>query len=271
MILDFHTHCFPDALAPRALATLSATAEIQTHSDGTVSGTLRKMDEAGIDRAVVLNIATNDRQTTNVNRFALETNRNPRLYALGSVHPESSESTIRTVLSDLAAAGIPGIKIHPDYMHTPIDDPRFSPIFECCIEQNLFVVTHAGFDYVSPTFMHASPERIARVLERFPRLRLVAAHVGGACCWDDVERFLIGRPVWLDTSLASLFALEPAQMRRMLLAHDSDRLLFASDLPWSDPADSLRYLLSLHLPEDLTEKILSANGLRLLGVANTAV
>lgn len=265
MILDFHTHCFPDALAPRALAQLSAAANIQTHSDGTVSGTLQEMDEAGIDRAVVLNIATNDRQTANVNRFAVETNRNPRLYALGSVHPESSEATIDAVLSNLAAAGIPGIKIHPDYMHTPIDDPRFSPIFERCIELDLFVVTHAGFDYISPAFMHASPERIARVLDQHPRLRLVAAHVGGACCWDAVEQFLVGRPICLDTSLASLFALDPTQMKRMLLTHDSDRILFASDLPWSNPVDSLQYLLSLHLPDALTEKILCTNGLQLLG------
>ena len=267
MIIDFHTHCFPDALAPRALAKLSAIAGMTTYSDGTVSGTLRKLDEAGIDRAVVLNIATNDHQTANVNRFAVETNRNPRLYALGSVNPESSEAAIDETLTRIAAAGLPGVKIHPDYMHTTIDDPRFAPIFTRCIELDLFVVTHAGWDCLSPDLIHASPERIARVLDTYPKLKLVAAHLGGARRWDDVERLLIGRNVWLDTSLASLFALDPSQMKRMLLAHDSDKLLFASDLPWSDPADALRYLLALNLPVALTEKILSQNALRLLAPA----
>lgn len=267
MIIDFHTHCFPDALAPRALAKLSAIAGMRTYSDGTVSGTIRRLDEAGIDRAVVLNIATNDHQTANVNRFAVETNRNPRLTALGSVNPESSVTVIDETLTGIAADGLPGIKIHPDYMHTAIDDPRFAPIFTRCMELDLFVVTHAGWDCLSPDFIHASPERIARVLDAYPKLKLVAAHLGGARRWDDVERLLIGRNVWLDTSLTSLFALDPAQMKRMLLAHDSDKLLFASDLPWSDPADALRYLLALNLPDALTEKILSQNALRLLAPA----
>ena len=108
MIIDFHTHCFPDALAPRALEKISAIANMRTYSDGTVSGTIRKLDEAGIDRAVVLNIATNDHQTANVNRFAVETNRNPRLTALGSVNPESSETVIDETLTGIAAAGLPG-------------------------------------------------------------------------------------------------------------------------------------------------------------------
>lgn len=267
MIIDFHTHCFPDALAEKALGKLSAIGKLPTHSDGTVAGTLAKMDACGIDRAVVLNIATNDRQTANVNRFAVETNRNPRLVALGSVNPTSSEAVIDAELTNLAEAGIPGIKIHPDYMGVTIDDARFAPILARCAELGLFVVTHAGWDFISPDKIHASPERIARVLRAHPRLKLVAAHFGGARQWDEVERLLVGGPVWFDTSLTSLFALDPAQLARMISRHDSDRILFGSDLPWCDPSEALRYIEALRLPSALLEKILGQNALALLNGA----
>ena len=267
MIIDFHTHCFPDALAEKALGKLSAIGNLPTHSDGTAAGTLAKMDACGIDRAVVLNIATNDRQTANVNRFAIETNQNPRLYSLGSVNPTSSEASLDAELTRLAEAGVAGIKIHPDYMGVAIDDARFAPIFARCSELGLFVVTHAGWDFISPDKIHASPERIDRVLRAFPRLKLVAAHFGGNRQWNEVERLLIGRPVWLDTSLTSLFGLDPAQFTRMLRRHDSSRILFGSDLPWCDPSEALRYLDSLRLPSELLEKILCQNALDLLGKA----
>ncbi|MBR7136950.1 MAG: amidohydrolase family protein [Clostridia bacterium] len=265
MIIDFHTHCFPDALAERALGKLSAIGGIPTYTNGTVADTVRALDDAGIDRAVICNIATNDRQTTNVNNFAIATHAHPRLYALGSVNPTSSEDFIDTELTRLHAAGIKGIKIHPDYMGVEIDDARFDPIFARAAELGLFVITHAGWDFISPDKIHATPTAIARVLEKHPRLNLVAAHFGGNRQWDDVEELLIGRRVWLDLSLTEMFSLDPAQYRRMILAHSSDHLLFGSDLPWCDPAKALGYLSNLDLPSDLMEKICEKNALALVG------
>ena len=105
------------------------------------------------------------------------------------------------------------------------------------------------------------------MLRAFPRLKLVAAHFGGNRQWDEVERLLIGQPVWLDTSLTSLFALDPAQFTRMIRRHDGGRILFGSDLPWCDPSEALRYIEALRLPSELLEKILAQNALALLGEA----
>ena len=75
MLIDFHTHAFPDHLAPRALASLAKDIARPPLTDGTVSGLLSAMDSWGVDRAVVCNIATNPKQTANVNAFAAETAR----------------------------------------------------------------------------------------------------------------------------------------------------------------------------------------------------
>ena len=80
-----------------------------------------------------------------------------------------------------------------------------------------------------------------------------------------MERLLIGRPVWLDTSLTSLFHMDSAQLVRMINRHDGDRILFGSDLPWCDPSEALRYVEALNLPSPLMDKILAENALARLG------
>ena len=146
MLIDFHTHAFPDRLAERALASLTADIAAPPLTDGTVSGLLSAMDEWGVDRAVICNIAARPSQTENVNAFAVETARaHPdRLSPLGSVHPYSPDP--ESVLQRIRDAGLRGIKIHPDYMGVTVDDPAFDRIFDLCADLGLFILTHAGFD-----------------------------------------------------------------------------------------------------------------------------
>ena len=96
-IIDFHTHVFPDALAPRAIAQLTINAAASGYwplTDGTVAGLLDSMDREGIHRSVVCNIATNPRQMRKVNDFGISLLEEPRLIPLGSVHPHAEEGEI---------------------------------------------------------------------------------------------------------------------------------------------------------------------------------
>ncbi len=262
MIIDFHTHAFPDEVAKKAIPKLAAASGLECQSDGTVSGLISRMDEAGIDRAVVLNIATNPKQQTNVNNFAIEINKNERLYSLASLNPLCDN--IKEEAKRLREAGIRGIKIHPDYMGPTIDDDSYAPIFSACIDNDLFVVTHSGWDFISPDFIHCSPERIAKVLNKFPDLRLVAAHMGANKQWDEVESNLIGKNIWLDTSLVPLSGLSGEQFLRMLKNHDPDKILFGSDFPWCSMTKELEYIESLGISTEIRAKIYSENALRLL-------
>ncbi|MBQ2766459.1 MAG: amidohydrolase family protein [Clostridia bacterium] len=265
MIIDFHTHCFPDALAPRAMASLAATSApwgLVPLTDGTVAGTEAYLRTAGVDRAVVCNIATNARQQSKVNDFAIALNQSSRmLTALGSVHPESD--CITAELDRLQAAGIRGIKIHPDYVGIEVDDPRFSPIFAGCAERGMFVITHAGFDPISPKHIHASPSMLRRVLDRHPSLTLIAAHVGGMHECEEVLEHLVGTKIFIDTSMAQIMGSDPAEaplVKQILTEHDPGRILFGSDLPWTNPREALAFTHSLNLPE----RIYADNALSLL-------
>lgn len=270
-IIDFHTHAFPDALAPRAVAQLAENAAESGYTpltDGTVAGLIASMDRSGISRSVVCNIATNPRQMKKVNDFAISCQANPRLIPLGSVNPDAAADEIEAELNRLQSAGIPGIKIHPDYMRTEIVSPRFTPILEACEEKNLLVITHAGFDPVAPDQMHCTPDMVLEILRRHPGLKLIAAHTGGFDCEVDVLEKLCGAPVWLDTSLSAVRQGKSpawgALCGDILRRHDPERLLFATDTPWSDPTAEVGFVRTAGLSEKTVERILHGNAETLL-------
>lgn len=264
MLIDFHTHCFPNHLAPRAMASLavtSAAAGFTARTDGTAADIEAHLRRVGVDRAVVCNIATNPRQQQKVNDFAISLTQNSMLIPLGSVHPDSD--CIEAELDRLAAAGIRGIKIHPDYMGVHVDDSRFTPIFDGCAARRLFVVTHAGLDPLSPEHIHATPAMLRRVIDRHPTLTLIAAHVGGMRQCREVLEQLVGTSIYLDTAMAEIMAADPSHtddVAQILREHDPARILFGSDLPWASPAETIAYTRSLGLPE----RIYAENALALL-------
>lgn len=268
MILDFHTHCFPDTLAPKAIAALTATSAPFGYTpltDGTVGGLLASMDRAGIDRAVVCNIATNARQMSRVNDFAIATAQSqPRLIPFGSIHPEATEAEMDTEFNRLQTAGIVGIKIHPDYVKINVDDPSFAPIFARCETRGMIVVTHAGFDPVSPDHIHCPPEGILRVMADFPKLKLVAAHTGGFNEESKTLELLCGTSVYIDTSLSAIRVNQAEQLRAILRLHDPNRILFATDTPWSSPKKEIAFIRETELEEELTDKIFHGNAEALL-------
>lgn len=264
MIIDFHTHCFPDALAPRALAKLSSAAGSLPCTDGTVAGTLASMRADGIALSVVCNIATNPRQQRKVNTFAATVNdRCASLIALGSVSPDSDE--LEEELDYLLDHEIGGIKIHPEYSSYYIDEPAWERVFAACEERGMFILTHAGYDFISPDRIAVTPRRLAAVLDRHPALTVVAAHLGGNRLWEEVCEILCGREnLFFDTALIAREGIDPALARCILDRHGHDRILFGSDLPWSEPRRELAFLRSLSLPEASLRKILGENAEALL-------
>lgn len=269
MILDFHTHAFPPAIASRTLATLSKTSGITPEGDGTRESVIREMRAAGADLAVVLNVVTKPGQETTVNNTARTLDhlcgaQGGTIY-FGSVHPKSPHAAQE--VHRIKALGLSGIKIHPDYQQTEILDEAYAPIFEAASACGLPVVTHAGWDPLSPDHVHAPPEMCAQVLRDFPKLTLILAHFGGLHRYDEVEKHLAGKfeNLYLDTALSASL-IPPEQARRILSMQGADRVLFGSDFPWHTTREELAFLHSLGLSEEEEAKILSENACRLLGI-----
>ena len=269
MIIDFHAHCFPDELAPRAMGQLSSTVGemgIAPSTDGTVDGLICQMRKIGVDRSVVCNIATNPHQMQKVNNFAMSLAKHEELFPLGSLNPYAEN--LEAELDRLMVAHITGIKIHPDYMKTDIDDPAFAQIFELCEAKKVFVVTHAGLDPISPSHMHCTPDKIARVLNNFPKLKLVAAHMGGFYCEAEVLDCLCGKDVYIDTSLISHRPDRCPLIHSIFAHHDPHRLLFATDTPWTKGEEEIQAIRNAPLSQEVKDLIFSGNATALLSSCN---
>ncbi len=266
MIIDFHAHIFPDTLAPKAIASLQATAQMPVTFDGTASGLLKLMDEDHVDMAVVLNTVTNERQVDKVNAFALKTDKTfTRLIPFCSLHPFTP--CIKEKLAEYKALGIKGIKHHPDYVGIELDDERMRPLLTAASELELPVVIHAGYDPVSPDKMHASPDAICNVLEQYPDLILIAAHLGGVSHWDEVIEKLCGKNLYLDTAFCcERVGITTEQGKKIFALHPNEKILFGSDAPWARPTEILGFLSKLGLSDESMELVTHKNALRLLNI-----
>ena len=264
MVIDFHTHFYPDKVAAKAIAFCSE--KIGFFADGTRAGLEESMRRAGIDLAVALPVVNIPVNSTNINAWAVREN-HPPILMLGGIHPDEPEP-LKT-LEAIAAAGLPGIKVHPEYQRFRFEEERLFPIWEKCEELGLFVVTHAGWDAMYDPPYHSSPESLAKFHRRFPALRLVLAHLGGMAMWDAVEKHLAGLELYLDLAMVTPEYITPGQVTRIIRTHGAEKILFGTDSPWYDQKRQLDFIRSLPLSREEQERIFYRNAAELLKLDRT--
>ena len=261
MLIDFHTHAFPEAIAQRAVAKLAYDAGgLIPQTDGTLASLKAEMAKDGVDLSVVLAIATSPKQQHNVNSYAIQMDRQPQIVAFGSVHPDAADALEE--LERIADAGLKGVKLHPEYQGFYANDEKLKPIYRKISQLGLITVFHAGFDYGFPPPYHCMPEHLLGAL-KWLEGPVVAAHWGGLDCGGEVLRHLCGRDIWLDISYGHGCIPKPVA-QKILDTHGADKLLFGSDMPWHRPQWELQMLRSLDLNDAEMDKICFQNAQKLL-------
>lgn len=262
MIIDFHTHCFPEKIAAAALKKLSkASGNPEPFHAGSHNDLIAFLDSKGIDKAVVLNIATNPKQQKNVNDFASSLLEYESLIPFGSVHPDSPDAVEE--LYRIKEMGLKGVKFHPDYQNFFVDEERMFPLYKKISELGLITVFHAGVDIGVPGDVHCTPDRLANALPVFQSAPVVAAHMGGWLMWPQVLEKLVGLELYFDTSF-SFNRMPPYWAHDIIKAHGAEKILLGSDMPWSATDNEIRFIDSLDLDENERELILSKNAEKLL-------
>ena len=263
-IIDFHTHVFPDDLAPRAISVLLANSrETHNYTDGTLGALRESMQINGIGTSVLLPVATKPSQVQGINRSCTDLKSNG-IIPFGSLHPKTVN--IEEEIAFLLENKIPGVKFHPEYQDFYVDDPSMFNIYEQLSEAGLIVVFHTGKDPGPFTCDHALPEALRNVLRNFPKMRMVAAHMGGWKVWDEVRKYLIGLPVYFDTS-AVCDLLSPRDFFIIARKHGIERILFGTDSPWFDQGYARSWIEKLDFTDREKEMIFEKNALSLLTTA----
>lgn len=278
--IDFHTHIFPEKISAAVIDKLSRISRTPAFTDGTLSGLRKSMDAAQIDLSVILPVATNTGQVEKINSSAAKLNEefaDAGIFSLGCIHPDFIN--YREELGRVKNRGLKGIKIHPVYQDTNLDDVKFLRIFDRAAELDLIVVAHAGLDIGFPGVVKCSPQMARHVVDEVGDFKFVLAHMGGWKNWSDVLKLLADTKVFIDTAFSTgeiiprsdcrweadeLKLLDASQFMTFVKIFGADRILFGTDSPWSSQKTSLEFINALPLADADKNKILGLNAKRLL-------
>ncbi|HEX7655314.1 MAG TPA: amidohydrolase family protein [Bacillota bacterium] len=257
MLIDCHTHAFADKIAAKAVEQLITYYKMPTEFGGRLADLMTVADQAGLDALVLLVAATRPEQVKPANDWALSMLRMtpdqlrqdffpcstraltkvPQLIPFGTFHP--NDPNWLEEISRLRAAGIKGIKLHPEFQGIDLADPRLDSFFEE-VAPDFILMIHMGDPLVSEANF-STPRKLRHILEQFPKLRAIAAHLGGYCFWEQSYQELAGREVYFDTSSALAY-IDPGMLRRLVSKHGTERILFGSDYPLRAPWQDLELL-----------------------------
>ena len=266
MIIDFHTHCYPDKVAPKALHNLYHQNGVAAHSDGTLNGLRESMAKAGINLAVVLPIATHAGQFPKLIDWAAKiTRENEDIIAFGSVFPR--EDNWRGQIDYIKECGLPGLKLHPDFQEFYFNEQQIEDMVSYALEIGLLVTVHVGVDPSCLELVHSTPQMVRRLVDDIQSERLILAHLGGHLYWDEVLEHICGTHCTIDMALTT-GTINSKKLLTILARHGYDRILFGTDSPWSDQSVSVRMMeaLDIQLPEGAKDQIMYGNAARLLNL-----
>lgn len=260
-IIDVHSHVFPDSIAGKATESVSAFYELIRFPDrpGTVDELLRAQTEAGISLSCIHSVAVTPHTIASINRFiSSSVQAHPdRLCGFAAIHPDAPD--LPALVEEVREAGLKGFKIHPDMQRFALDDPKAMDMF-AAIEGKLPIIIHTGDN----RFEYSRPWQMKKVLEAFPNLVCICAHLGGWSEWAEASNILSAyENAYVDTS-SSLYALEKEEAAAIIRHYSRERVLFGTDFPMWNPAEEMERFLSLGLTDDEKEKILRRNAEDLL-------
>lgn len=259
-IYDVHTHVFPDKIALKAAKSIGDFYSLHMDYDGTVSQLIESARQNGIDRLCIYSVALNVHAMDSINRFLGEQLRaHPDLFTgMAAIHPDCPD--FDALIAQAQAMGFKGFKIHPDMQKFALDEKRAMDMF-AAIEGRMPIVIHTG----DSRFNYSHPAQMKRVLDAFPRLTCVCAHLGGWSEWDDAYRLLANyENVYVDTS-SSLYAMTPERAAELIRHFARERVMFGTDYPMWNAREELRRIAAVPLTDSERERIMGLNALELLG------
>ena len=106
------------------------------------------------------------------------------------------------------------------------------------------------------------------VVRQFPKLKLIALHLGGFYMLDEAERELIGREnVLIDTTWPpALKELGSETLAGIVSRHGAEKVCFGTDFPLADMSEDAKFIESLPLPDAAKEQMLGGNARELIGL-----
>ena len=265
-IIDVHTHIWPDKIALRAADNIVNYYSLARQGDGSKNGIIEGAKDFSNIRFVISSATLKpDTEHAQVgNNFIIETSKSdPRFIPLCSFHPEMGFDAAVSELERAKASGAKGVKIHSDFQKFFVDSENAMEIYKECARMELPILFHTGDKNTD----FSTPKRILNILEKLPQLTIIAAHMCGYSVWDEAEKYLIGTPVYTDTSEA-LLGMDEKGLYRLIEKHGVEKVMFGSDYPLWNTSFSYNQIESIGLNETEKSMIYSENAKKVFNIVH---
>ena len=268
-VVDAHVHLFPDPMF-EAIWKWFDTYGWPVRYKLKTPQTLEFLFSRGVSRVVALQYSHKPGMARALNEYMAQVvAQDARVIGLATVLP--GEPDARNILREAFAKGLRGVKLHCHVQCFSADAPELDEIYEACVEADVPLVMHAGREpsslaYKVDVYAICGADRVERVLQRHPTLKLCIPHLG-ADEFDAYTRLLERHDsLWLDTTMvaANYF---PIDVPRRLFEVRPDRILYGTDFPnlpyaWDR---EVKHLVGMRFRDDVEAGFLGQNALRLFG------
>jgi uncharacterized protein len=270
-IVDAHVHFMPDSLQEAVWRWFDGlTPEWPVTYRFPAADRLATLARLGVRHHTALAYAHRPGMLRFLNSYTMElADSHERVIPSFTIFPEleAAAETTRCL-----QAGGRCAKVHLQVGGFDATDPLLDQAWELLQEARVPVVIHAGaVADGSGNEQWCGPDPVRRLLARFPRLRLVIAHLGAPDYGAFLDLAEQHPGVWLDTAMVfttpAYLAAFPGHLVRRL-AGLGERIVFGSDFPTIPHAlaAQLSGLTALGLGDAWLRAVLWQNGLRLFGL-----
>lgn len=234
----------------------------------TVEELLRRMDRAGVARALAWLQPAYFRDVEGGNRYIYECVRRfpERITGFGWVDPHFGlEKSLDELKRCSEEYGFVGVKLNGAQNEFPIDDEQVClPVIEAILDAGRLLAFHIGAD----SFENTHPFRLAKVARRFPTAIILAVHMGGAAV-PDLSRAMLEFAQECPNIYLIGSAVSPPAVLRAIQQLGPERVLFGSDTPFQlMHVEVAKYRALLEdLPSESADLVMGGNALRLFQIA----
>lgn len=218
---------------------------------------LRLMDEAGIERAVIMTYrdAPQPAGADPLAYIAAACERYPRLIGYARMSPRHGELAARELERGFRDLGMKGLKLHPvSYVMHPTS-PATLALLRIAAEWHAPTLFHCGDEEFS------LPHQIAQAAALVPEAQIILGHMGGYFHVEDAIQAAKQYPnIILETSAMPY----PSMIARAVREIGAERVLFASDGPGCDPSIEVAKVRAAGLTADEEQLLFADNIQRIL-------
>ncbi len=231
---------------------------------------LKRMDRAGVDKAVTWLQPPYTREVDQANEYIFEAAKKypDRILGFGWADPNLGVDKAKDMVKKCVNCyGFYGVKLNGAQNSYYIDDPKLSlPVIDEIAKTGKILALHVGSD----AFDRTHPFRIAKIARRYPELTILVVHMGGVA-HSDMTNAVIEFAGYHPNMILIGSAVRPQPILKAVKNLGADRVCFGSDTPFElMHVEIAKYnaLLEDEITNDEKSLVMGGNIQRIFGLKN---